>query len=1362
MNNYLTSVIFLIFIGIIFFTYQNGHINKSVFVLSLFLFVLILPLFYYGTKRQVENFRSFASLDQLSNASLDAYYTNASSKDREVLSCNEKERNRRPPITGVYQDISYFKNDYPQITINKNTGVTIGLESISLNSDSPDQENYNLKIRTNKNGTPMGITAETSGLVNNLYMSILSSIELGQLQQKLEKSDNIPMLMNEYKNKLQNQLTFKFGSSGQDVLPETQISNLIDGTWNADLSEEEQLILPGDHLVFAGNLGLLGTISQIAQDQQPTPSMRIIVYKVDFENQNSQAYKYTKVASSDSETLSKQDGSNVVTLKNTRTGFLTIKNKNYPRLPYKDNEALKLEAPYLFRTWALISGDNKHLSFSSFNSESHVFLTEKDNFNKPIYAKSPNKGTNRSVIRLNDKLPQQWTIGLFTNSQNPNVLCFIHTYPDGLYYLGVDGDKVAASPFGKQTKQLWKITKVDENGVAKYKIQSAYNAKYLAYSANGGYLYGNRGNVYLMNVEEEFAPLWDITFSLAGENAGVVTEANMPTEGFVGNTIVEHQTNQQDIAQIQFGAPNDTPISSGAKGAWQPLYTTYWNGKYIYCFTNKGVQSNDNLDNYLEINLNDNGEGIVSVQPDNMQLQDSSVDISADDRQRYGGDYRMKAISSNIIWGNKTDVDGVGLYLEMLPNVINRQNLIQQMLMQPNKIRIKAMIIDGKKKMSLCGVTWNQRDRLESYCSKVILENFEQVNPSSSLATGAQNTGSAAGNLPIKVDEEGHYLGYPKIKQGPAAIGASDYTDPQLSACMVGPGKKIAIPGWYQDSGDKRLAQVSGTCVSINPSFSAIDRSDASALSTSVSDAKRGTKGQCSGPNYLSGAITGAPVTYKDIPGRTQIFSGQTANNIINWKGACLPQMMTGPGVYQAFNKINMIPATGYGYWKKGNQMVSTYRINQYDTNPIYIDQNENRRNENSYLNSPQTYAYAVANLRPVKEPWRYFWTWNNNANVVCQETENMNEAFAQKFMTDGTKKYYKFFHIPPTPYGQNIQQCKAKYDDASRKVECFRVSDLDPIYSPKQNFWRDNASSVAICELTEYKANSWSADGYKPPTDAFAMTTKSPYCKVKFVIMAGDEDKKAANNEKYARKNLSEFVMPYYFRMGGKDNNYSYPDLPEYLIEIRDFDSRFNGKYFKSNYVQDGKYIWIKKGGNVNTQPAIRYQWRDGGWNICENRSSTCYGSNNRKGYIPSSWYSDYKYNWFYGGDLGKLLATGAPIFTWDYRPYPDGPKVYPADITMENFTSNQQRPCIKHGVSLPGWYEDNRFGQQDQCVAFPRNKYATRCCNTTYRQGTKAGQNVTYTTENGEVNACNVTFNKRYYPNAWSIQNWKNWCLK
>jgi hypothetical protein len=117
------------------------------------------------------------------------------------------------------------------------------------------------------------------------------------------------------------------------------------------------------------------------------------------------------------------------------------------------------------------------------------------------------------------------------------------------------------------------------------------------------------------------------------------------------------------------------------------------------------------------------------------------------------------------------------------------------MLMQPNKIRIKAMIIDGNKKMSLCGVTWNQRDRHDSYCSKVILENFDnniienlknfdKVNPSSNLATGAQNTSDAAGDLPI-CTEEGNCQGYPTINQGPAAIGASNYTDPDLVGIKI-------------------------------------------------------------------------------------------------------------------------------------------------------------------------------------------------------------------------------------------------------------------------------------------------------------------------------------------------------------------------------------------------------------------------------------------------------------------------------------------------------------------------------------------------------------------------------------------------
>ena len=99
---------------------------------------------------------------------------------------------------------------------------------------------------------------------------------------------------------------------------------------------------------------------------------------------------------------------------------------------------------------------------------------------------------------------------------------------------------------------------------------------------------------------------------------------------------------------------------------------------------------------------------------------------------------------------------------------------------------------------------------------------------------------------------------------------------------------------------------------------------------------------------------------------------------------------------------------------------------------------------------------------------------------------------------------------------------------------------DILVIFSPKRNFWRDQ-SNVPICELTEYKVGSWSANGYKQPTDAFATTTKQPYCKVKFIRMA-------SGNQMEARKNQSTFIMPYYFRIGGKDNNFAYPDLPEYL----------------------------------------------------------------------------------------------------------------------------------------------------------------------------------------------------------------------
>lgn len=1032
-------------------------------------------------------------------------------------------------------------------------------------------------------------------------------------------------------------------------------------------------------------------------------------------------------------------------LKASRTGFLRLNNKNYPQVDYKNPTTLKNDSPFLFREWCLIENNNKYLSFSSNNNESNVFLTPKDNFNKQLYAQSPKKGTNRSKIYLNDKLPQQWQIGLFSNVQSSKILCFIYTFPNREYYLGVTGDKVTCSPFTKQTKQLWKLTKYGN----KYTIQSAFNGSFLASTNGDGYLYGNRGNVYLMKgIDEANAPKWDISFSLAGQTSNENNEPNNPSE------MIESFSN---MGQINMVPARDTPISSGEKGPWDKLYKKYWNGDYIYCFTYKGLDKNTKI-NYLTINLDDKGKGIVNINPENMKLPDGDVEISYEDSQRYGGSYEMKAISSNLIFGRKTDGSDVGLYLEMLPTTINKQTLIQQMLLQPNKIRIKALIIDGNKKISLCGPTWNERDRVASYCVKKIytIETYtnQYVRTASQNAALGQGTGGTDGNLPIGEDNSNSQQGYPTIHSGPLSVGEWPYTDPKLAPCKVGSGK-IAIPGWFQDSGENRLGQTEGTCVSINPSFSAAGREDGSAVSTSKTS-KFGTKGMCSGTKYLSGPITGSEVSYLNIPGRTQQFGEKDYNQLIKWKGACLPSLQVAPGVYRAFNKSNKTPVGGYGYWLEGNQMVSTYMIPQYDGNrpPLYIDQSGRRRNADEYVNSPQHVAVLKIDIRPTREPWRNFWNWNENANVVCQEVEEAkkSEAFAQSFESDGSIKYYKFLQIPEAKYNsaQNLDACKRQFDNSSTKVVCKRVSDLDPVFSPKRNFWRTTElNQVIICEAPQYKADNWSETGYAQPTSPFARTY---FGEVNFVRLA-------TGNEKYslrlAQRN-NTFIVPYYFRQGGKDNNYFYPDLPKRNVVIRGFYNEVNGMYIKTNQNHYGKPIWVKEGQSVNNGIIIR--WGGNRWIIAK-RGRFGY---NTYGYIPTNNWNDYFYTATNRDkDLENVLPVGAPIYSYRNKPFPNGPKLYPSNPNQYN--NNERggeipnlKPCVKHGIPLPGWYEDPRFGQQDQCIAWPRYKYSNKCCNTTYGEGSKRGQNVTY---NGQ-DACNVNFNRNSYPNWWSIYNWKSSC--
>ena len=1238
-----------------------------------------------------------------------------------------------------------FGDTPPRLSLQKGSYADISITSISYNSDGRLTIAFNI-IGPKGNQSQSVIFNRTADEIADFFiMVIVSNVEVKKLAKNVTQS-----AATAFTEALKNQYTYKFGNqdyelnASGDVLSYGNLTAMTDTDYS-DM-ENKTPILPGDYVIFAGK----DTLNNIPRQQFPRTTSQetsvdfedklgIVVYKRNKNNDTPYTMVKNDLVSSTDNTQSLIGDAIPLHRAQIKKNIL-LKNNTIPSIDEVSPLSLKQLYPFLFKEWNLITPNfdsieeenvqTQYLSFNAVNNKSNVFMSIKDNFNQPLYAQSPQKGSRRSKVLLNDKLPQRWVISK-TDNTGINKMFYITTFSNQpKYYLGVDGDKVVSSLLGQQTKQFWKIEKV-ENEENVYTIMSAYNGRFLAYASEGGYLYQNRGRVFLTDTDKSSAPQWKFVHNLDGQYS--MTDLQEPNNDTL------------ETFKPMFAA-RDTPVTMSkntGRGPWNSSFTQYWNGNYIYCFTNKGRETTANKKNYLNINLDDSGKGVIKIDPQNMVLENETIDISPQKINRYGGYYNMNALTSDLLWGKHALNDNVYLLLEMLDVNLPKNTNWVKTLSLPNPIGIKVKIYDKGKIVSLCGTTWNDRKKMSSYCTKVV-ETFTPNNIVEHLAsqqtsfdptvaaTGsmAQSTGAGAGNYPVK---EGQ--GYGHINQGPALTGATAYQDPDLNPCRAGPGQKIAIPNWFSDT---RVQQVRGTCVTNYSDFNGQNRIDPS--------------GQpCSSSKYLSGVITGIPDTYKGIPATTQQFSGKSNKNIIQWKGSCLPPDMTGPGVYQAYYKTNNLPAIGYGYWKKKNWMVSTFMIPQYDKNaPVYyIDQNGNQRTQQQYIDSPQTVAYTIADLTLPREPWNNFWIWNNNANVVCQElpASRKNEAFAQLFGTNGSLKYYKFMQIPSGNYRHNLQSCKTQYDNSSTKVVCLRVRDLDPINSPTRNFWRNDSRKVVICDVPRFKATEWYGyvNGHMQPSEYFATTKSGPLKQrnVRFVRLA-------TGNAEYNSKNAStQFIMPYFFRQGGQDMRYNYPTMPKKLVEIRGYNDRYNGKYEKSKYEQNDKPIWIKQGGNPNTSPALR--WNLVGWNLCETKESTCHGSYGRQGYVPSSTTNNYEYNFINTTkDLENLLPTGVPIGTWDYKNFPNGPRIYPV-------MDNDLQPCVISGVTVPGWYQDERFGQTRQCITFPRGKAADRCCNTTYSQGSKRGQQVTY---DGKP-ACNTNWSWSGY-NAGGVKNWINWCIR
>lgn len=96
---------------------------------------------------------------------------------------------------------------------------------------------------------------------------------------------------------------------------------------------------------------------------------------------------------------------------------------------------------------------------------------------------------------------------------------------------------------------------------------------------------------------------------------------------------------------------------------------------------------------------------------------------------------------------------------------------------------------------------------------------------------------------------------------------------------------------------------------------------------------------------------------------------------------------------------------------------------------------------------------------------------------------------------------------------------------------------------------------------------------------------------------------------------------------------------------------------------------------------------------------------------------------------------------------------KVYLYNRPIEKKKSELSIPCTRYGVMVPGWYQDTRFDQRNQCAA-PKGK---KCCNVTYNQGSKKDQKVRL--DGVIILNGNIVFNEDiniFYPLSSNDKSW------
>lgn len=588
------GIVILLVIAVLIYLSNQGHIHKNIPIIFAILILLASPFVYLARSKNIFE-------EDFSNPeSLNIFYTNETT-DKSIKKCGCPgicDHEKPDYHKNLIQSLEYVSNPVqsklesreilPVIatiysaSANQGNGMTVMLSA-------PENKAYNnSKSVTFDEQRFYVITASTDQLLN---------FAKDKKPNKNNILDNVIPL-----NLFEKNMTDKLIETLDNVNPDSFIffgtsGNIMTGITSA----------PPKNIYNLSTNYKFKLINQI----QEGDSYAGVIYKKDNENYNEIVQEISPKTSSMGVMIN-----NLNLLKKGKSYQIIMKGQEFDKME-DENMAHYNKMPFVRAEYVYIKPDDTsndfNLVFTADNNDSFVYLSSRPDAST-LYSESPEGKEPKSMTFLNLKQPQKWVIEPVYKSEF-NDQFFIKTMTSPIYYLEVDITKptpvLKCSLYRSGATQYWKIIP-DSNNKSLFSIQNVKTKDYIGYNETSGYLYKDNANVMLVDTNKY---LWKFKPSSS-------LKKNLPKASNIDFKFMDF-TSPKDYPTVKNpGSSNirkiingkEVNLSTKGRSPWNKFYTPIWNGKWIYYGTVASYSNNSSIEKakYLEINLNNNGEGTVN------------------------------------------------------------------------------------------------------------------------------------------------------------------------------------------------------------------------------------------------------------------------------------------------------------------------------------------------------------------------------------------------------------------------------------------------------------------------------------------------------------------------------------------------------------------------------------------------------------------------------------------------------------------------------------------------------------------------------------------------------------------------------